>query len=90
VPSTARLPRLPALDVLALEALLRLRVGLVALNTYVLRMVSAGPQGVPGEPPDGGVWEGRKVAAYDEAGAIEAAAKIFPGWTVLTVQEYNK
>lgn len=78
------------MDVLALEAVLRLWVGLVALKTWALKMVSAGPQGVPGEPPDGGVWEGRKVAAYDEEGAIEAAARVFPGWTVLTVQEYDK
>jgi hypothetical protein len=52
---------------------------------YDVRLVAAGPKGVPGEP-EAGIWE-RQVAARDEAHAVEAAEELFPGWTVLTVQE---
>lgn len=53
-------------------------------GVFMLKMTAASPQGVPGEPPPG-IWDGRKVCASDEAQAVEAAARIFPGWTVLTV-----
>lgn len=46
-------------------------------------------QGVPGEPPSG-VWDDAKVAARDETHAVEVAGRVFPGWTVLVVEEDPK